>query len=245
MRLVNRILRTLSVRVTRNLQSNRFQAMEESLRILADSGFAPRTVIDAGANMGEWTLMAREIFPAATFHLIEPQSGCAHTLQSIAGKEGRVRFHPVAVTRPGIRQVSITGGGPSRNATGAWVLESADPSPGDQICAATTLDELFRDGAPEPILLKLDLEGHEMAALEGARELLRRTEVVATELSLFDVYNSRRPTFSEVLIFLRERGFELFDLASLSARPRDGRLRQADGVFVRRESPLSGDHSWD
>jgi len=139
----------------------------------------------------------------------------------------------------------MAGGGPSKQATGAWVLERGDLTPSDETCEATTLDDLFREGAPEPILLKLDLEGHEMTALQGGEELLRRTEVVLTELSLFDVNDSRRPTFSEMLIFLRSRGFELYDLASLSARPRDGRLRQADAVFVRRESPLSGDRSWD
>ena len=245
MKLANKLLRSLGVRVTRNLDTNRFQAMEAALRILAKNGFAPRTIVDAGANVGDWTLMAREIFPAGLFHMVEPQSGCAPTLQSIAATDGRIRFHGVAVTRPGISQVSMTGGGPSRKATGAWVLENASSSPADQICEATTLDELFARTADEPVLLKLDLEGHEMAALEGGEDLLRRTEVVTTELSLFDVYDSHRPIFSEVLLFLRARGFELYDFASLSARPRDGRLRQADGVFVRRESQLSSDHSWE
>ena len=245
MKLAHRILRSLGVRVTRNLDSNRFQAMAQALRILAKNGFSPGTIVDAGANVGTWTLMAREIFPSALFEMVEPQSGCAPALQSIAATDGRIRFHGVAVTRPGTRQVSMTGGGPSQSATGAWVLEQASPSPGDHICEATTLDDLFAQTAAEPVLLKLDLEGHEMAALEGAEDLLRRTEVVTTELSLFDVYGSRRPIFSDVLLFLRDRGFELYDVASLSARPRDGRLRQADGVFVRRESPLSSDRSWD
>jgi FkbM family methyltransferase len=232
--------------VTRNLESNRFQAMEEALRLISSNGFMPKTIIDAGANVGEWTLMAREIFPGALFHLVEPQSGCAPALRTIAEESDRIRFHPVAVTRPGIRRVSMAGGGPSRRATGAWVLEANDSSPpSDQTCEATTLDDLFRDGVREPVLLKLDLEGHEMAALLGGEELLRSTEVVVTELSLFDINDSRRPVFSEMLIFLLDRGFELYDLASLSARPRDGRLRQADGVFVRRESPLFGDCSWD
>jgi hypothetical protein len=37
---------------------------------------------------------------------------------------------------------------------------------------------------------------------------------------------------------------ELFDVASLTSRPRDGRLRMGDIVFVRRNTPLVRDVSW-
>lgn len=246
MNVANRLLQSLGVRITRNLEGNRFQAMEQTLRLVSNNGFAPRTIIDAGANIGEWTLMARRIFPTAVFHMVEPQSGCAPALRSIAESSEGIRFHPVAVTRPGIQRVSMAGGGSSRNSTGAWVVQPGDPSPhSEDSLEATTLDDLFRERVTEPVLLKLDLEGHELAALQGGEELLRRTEMVLTELSLFDVNNSRRPVFAEMLILLRDSGFDLFDIASLSARPRDGRLRQADGLFVRRESQLFVDRSWD
>jgi FkbM family methyltransferase len=235
----------LGIHVSRASRVNRFQAMEQALRLLADNGFAPKTIIDAGANVGEWTILAREIFPAAEIHMIEPQTGCASELQSIASTSSLIRFHQVAVTRPGVPQVSMTGGGPLRRGTGAWVLEYADPSPGEQVCEATTLDDLITTDASSPILLKLDLEGHEMAALEGAESLLHRVEVIVTEVSLFDINDSHRPLLADILGFLKARDFDLYDVASLSARARDGRLRQADVVFVRHDSSLSIDHGWE
>jgi FkbM family methyltransferase len=123
--------------------------MEQVLRLLADNNFAPRTIVDAGANVGEWTLLARDIFPSATVHMIEPQSGCASALQEIASASSQIRFHQVAVTRPGVPQVSMAGGGPLRRGTGAWVLEYADPSPTDQLCEATTLDDLITIRRPD------------------------------------------------------------------------------------------------
>jgi FkbM family methyltransferase len=239
------VLDKLGVHVSRRSRVNRFQAMEQALRLLAENSFEPKTMIDAGANVGDWTLLAREIFPDAAIHMIEPQSGCASALQSIASSSPQIRFHQVAVTRPGVPQVSMAGGGPMNRGTGAWVLEYAEPSPADQVCEATTLDDLIPPDTPAPILLKLDLEGHEMPALEGAESLLRRVEVVVTEVSLFDINDSHRPLLADILGFLKARGFDLYDIASLSARSRDGRLRQADIVFVRHESPLSIDHAWE
>jgi hypothetical protein len=124
-------------------------------------------------------------------------------------------------------------------------MEYADPSPDTQLSNATTRDELFPEVTPRPILLKLDLEGHEMTALEGADDLLGRVEVIVTEASLYDVNNSGRPLFSDMIGFLKTRDFELYDVASMSARSKDGRLRQADAVFVRNDSSLSSDLSWE
>lgn len=233
----------LGLRVTRHV--NRFQAMSETLNLVARNGFAPATIIDAGANVGDWSRLARGIFRDAMIHMIEPQSGCAQDLRALAASEDAMRFHNVAITRPGVRKVSMAGGGPMSKSTGAWVMEYTDPAPDTQLSDATTLDELFPPGTPQPILLKLDLEGHEMAALEGAENLLSVVEVVVSEVSLFDVNNSGRPLFSDLLAFLKSRNFELYDLASMSARQRDGRLRQADAVFVRTDSALSADRAWE
>jgi FkbM family methyltransferase len=248
MSLVNvasRILVSLGFRVTRSSHANRFEATEHTLRLMEQRGFAPAEIIDAGANVGAWTLMARTIFPRATIHMIEPQSGCAPNLEMLAKTHPQLRFYPTAVTRPGRRRVALAGSDGSRKGTGAWVVDEGKESPADQQCDATTVDELFGDRLRTPILLKLDLEGHELAALEGASSLLARAEVVLTEVSIFDVNDAGKPLLGDLLLFLRSRGFELYDIASLSARPRDGRLRQADAVFVRRDISLFGDRTWE
>jgi FkbM family methyltransferase len=241
----NKFFGSLGFRVTRNASPNRFEAMEHTLRLMAERGFAPAAIVDAGANVGNWTRMARTVFPGASFHMIEPQSGCAPILESIVNSLPRIGFYRTAVTRPGRRRVLMTGGGNMQRGTGAWVLAEGDETIGESESEATTLDELFADGLPLPIFLKLDLEGHELAALEGAQSLLTRVEAVLTEVSFFDIHDSGRPLFSDVLAFLRDRGFDLYDISSLSGRHRDNRLCLGDAVFVRRDSPLSRDKSWE
>jgi FkbM family methyltransferase len=234
----------LGYRVTRVRPQNRFQAMDEVLLRLRNSGFQPRVVIDAGANVGQWARLAQAVFPGAEFHLIEPQPGCATALHKLAEQRRGVFVHAVAATAPGVMSVHMVGGGDYGRSTGAWVADSAEP--GSTECPATTLDALLADRITpgDRCLCKLDLEGHELRALSGASRLLANVEVLVTEVQFFDINGVGATVFAEMLEFLRERGFELYDFAALTERRRDGRLQMGDAVFVRSGSPLATDLAW-
>lgn len=221
--------------------------MDETLLLMQTLGFNPRVVIDAGANFGSWATMARAIFPVAEIHMVEPQPACAVTLRALCDADPRFAFHPFALTSPGVDSVRMIGGGDKGGGTGAWVATPGEEAPGEVICPAKTLDDLFSSSvtrADRP-LLKLDLEGHELPALEGASALLADVEAILTEVQFFENNNNGRPVFADMLNFIRERGFELYDIACLSQRPRDMRLRMGDVVFVRADSELMKDKAWD
>ncbi len=90
------------------------------------------------------------------------------------------------------------------------------------------------------VLLKLDLEGHEVDALAGATTLLDRVEVLVTETQVYEIERNGRPVFADLIRILNERGFVLYDVAALASRPRDGRLRTGDVIFVPRGRALAG-----
>ena len=227
--------------------TNRFDGMRDALLLLRSVGYAPRVVIDCGANRGEWTRLAHGVFPESTFLLVEPQPACAAPLTALAARLPRVIVHAVAITEPGISRVRMIGGGEEGGGTGAWVGRAGEVAPGEVECPATTLDALIapRVTRSDRALLKLDIEGHEVTALTGARELLEKTEVILTELQFYPINDNGRAVFVDMLEFLRERGFELYDFACLSQRPRDKRLRMGDVLFVRRDSPLLADRAWE
>jgi len=225
---------------------NRFDAMEDALRLLHRSGFRPRIVIDCGANCGQWFDVAARVFADADFHLIEPQSYCWPALERRSESHGRTHLHRTVVTAPGRTMVGMARGGSEGN-TGAFVVSADEATPVDVESPATTLDRLLaaRVTAGDRALLKLDIEGHELPALEGASDLLERVEVVVSEVRFFDIDRHGRPQFGDVAAFLGARGFALFDFAALGSRARDLRLRIGDAIFVRRDSPLEQDVSWD
>src|ERR1051326_7704705 len=169
-------------RVSRLRPENRFDAMEQTLRLLHKAGYQPRVIIDAGANEGNWTRMAMRFFPNAHIHLIEPQPAYYRTLKLLVKSAGKLTLHPCALTRPGLLSVHMAGAG-----TGAWVLGEEESTGGTIECPASTLDDLFgRElSSNDRCLLKLDLEGHEWTALQGGVQMLRRVEVIVAEVQFF------------------------------------------------------------
>jgi FkbM family methyltransferase len=244
--LVRSALRSAGYEVTRLRPPNRFQGMRETLSLLRALRYSPKIVIDAGANYGLWTNLVRPIFPGASFHLIEPQPICAALLRREHEEKPRIVVHAVAVTEPGVTRVRLVGGGVIGGGTGARVATEAEAGPDEIECPATTLDELLADqvGRGARCLCKLDLERHELSALRGATRLLRAVEVIVSEVVFYDINGRGDGTFADMVDFLRQHNFELYDFACLGSRPRDMRLQMGDVVFVRRDSSLMADNSW-
>src|SRR4051794_15283339 len=189
--------------VVHRAPAHRFDAMAEVLRQLHRSMYRPRTVIDCGANRGQWFQLASSVFVEAEFHLIEAQQECWPALDNAATRRERTVVHRTAVSGPGVTNVRMHRGG-DQVSTGAFVMTSAEPYTADVISQATTLDAIFdgRVDRADRALLKLDIEGHEYEALSGAHRLLERVEVVLSEVRFFDVNGSGRPEFSDLLVFL-------------------------------------------
>ncbi len=242
--LANALLGRAGLVVRRARMEHRFDAMPQVLRGLAGAGFAPTVVVDVGANAGQWARLARTVFPEAHLHLVEPQRGLHDRLTQWAAQSPPATLHAVAATGPGVTSVRLAGGG-AWDSTGAWVAGAAHMGPAD-VVRACTLDELIlpRLIDADVVLLKLDVEGHELEALGGAGALLARTAVAICEVTFYDVEHHGHPLAKDLVAALDASGFDLFDLAALAGRPRDGRLRSGDAVFVARSHALAQDVGW-
>ncbi|MSU58683.1 MAG: FkbM family methyltransferase [Pedosphaera sp.] len=245
--LVKQLLLRFGIRISRSAQPNRFQAMEETLSLLKKLGFAPGRIIDGGANQAQWAGVAAGVFPDARLHLIEPQPACQPVLERFTAEHPGAELHAVALTEGGKSSVTmfdVDGSGSSGAFVGSAEVFAAGLKP--VTLPATTLDELFAEkiSAGERVLLKLDLEGHELPALRGAGRLLKQVEVFVTEAHVFAPAAWQRSVFGDIAAELQRNGFELFDIASLSGRGRDARLRIGDFVFVNKTSALLKDREW-
>ena len=89
---------------------------------------------------------------------------------------------------------------------------------------ADTLDNQLRlNGIPEIDFIKIDVQGHELPILQGAANSLERCVGLELEVEFAPLYVDQ-PLFSDVDAFVREQGFELFDLRKSYWKRRGSRL---------------------
>ena len=238
--LAKAILKQTPYRVVRDYGVNRFQGIDVCLVNLRNRGFTPDLIIDGGAHLGDFSRLAAKVFSNARCELVEPQEACLPHLRKLARARGW-GLHAVAFGADEGQTVNFSRTDAPN--TGVHVVQAAGP---DTIQAAVaTLDGLFF--SPERtlgrVLLKMDLQGYELEALRGGQKLLPDIEVILTEVSFFA--QDREPSIFELMSFLNERGFDLYDIAALWGRWRDNRACQGDFIFVRRGTELLADTSWE
>lgn len=81
-----------------------------------------------------------------------------------------------------------------------------------------------------PVVLKIDVEGAEVAVLEGASETLKRCRAVIAEAGFIHRYHDGGALFGDVVALMRDKGFIVSDLVGGGIV--DGQLQFVDIIFV-------------
>lgn len=196
------------------------------------------TVLDVGANTGQYVRALRA--DGFTGHVVsfEPQSAAFGPLEAAAAHDPRWSCHRLALSASsGTGTLRIAGNSASSSLLAMTPLHGqAAPGTetvGEEDVPLARLDEVAAvRGAPGPLMLKLDVQGHELDVLAGATSVLGRVVLVEAELSVRELYHGA-PSLRRVLDELAGHGFELAALEPGFHDPRDGTILQFDGLFRR------------
>lgn len=197
-------------------------------------------VLDVGANTGQFAQALRRAGFCGRIVSVEPLSEPFAVLAARCARDPAWTAERAAVSdAAGSLLVNV-----SANSVSSSVLpilgRSTAAAPqtgyvGSESVPALTVDELVVRHRLEPrqLLLKIDVQGYEMAVLKGAAVNLDRLAAVRAELSLVPLYEGQ-PLLPEMIDFFTRHGFELWDLEPGWVEPGTRRLLQLDGVFLRR-----------
>ena len=234
-RRARKLLRLMADRRFRTGLRQGVAATIEHAGALVGRNFA--SVVDVGANRGQFTVFAAGLYPQARIFAFEPLPEPYAVLTRLAARHPRVvafraAIGPRAATVPmhlmhpddcssllaptGQQGATF----PQTLLTGTLPVEMAPlhafVGPGD---------------LTGPALLKLDVQGFELAALEGCSALLDRFAAVYLECSFVPLY-AEQPLADEILAHLRDQGFRLAGVHNV-VHDHAGRSVQADFLCER------------
>ena len=196
------------------------------------------TVLDVGANVGQFALMVRRAGYAGRIISCEPLSGAYGQLSARAARDDRWTTVRSAVGRePGSTTINVAANSYSssvRSMTDAH-LSNAPGSEyiGTETVDVTTVRDLVKEHSvvPSRSLLKIDTQGFEDEVLAGAGDHVDEFAAIQLELSMVELYEGQS-LFEDHYAFMRDHGFRLHILEPGFAG-KDGQMLQCDGLFVR------------
>ena len=200
------------------------------------------TVLDIGANIGQFGRELRELGYCGRIVSFEPLTEAFKHLQAAARGDDAWRVVNMALgDTPGTQQIHRAANSESSSLLDMLPLhlEAAPYSryTGEQPVRVETLDAVFDDvcrGA-RSIFMKIDTQGYEAHVLRGAACSMRHIDTVQIEMSLAPLYDGQA-LFNDLYAELTGQGFVLVGMESNFGDARTGHLLQLDGIFRRQRS---------
>lgn len=200
------------------------------------------TVVDIGANRGQFALVVRSCFPTARIIAFEPLPNPAQVFGELFSGQNGVVLHQCAI-------------GPESNKSSMHVSGRDDSSSllpiadlqtklhrgtgevGRQEIQVERLGNLVSaSDLVDPALLKIDVQGFELQCLEGCRELLPYFKYLYVECGFQELYVGQAHA-SRLIQFIFDQGFDLTGICHVF-HDRHGQTVDADLLFTRREGQV-------
>ena len=196
------------------------------------------TVVDVGANRGQFTLFMAGLFPDATILAFEPLAEPYRKLIDVTSDLAHVRAFNSAIgaTRTSLPMNVAVQDDSSSLLPITDLQEQIFPNTGHdhtvEVCVAPLGDFIDDLQLTRPSLLKIDVQGYELEVLRGSKDHLDQFDVIFVEASFLELYEGQ-PLAHDVIEALQAQDFHLAAVHNL-VHARDGRAVQADFLFERR-----------
>jgi FkbM family methyltransferase len=248
---VNPVVEGLKKYSQQTLNSLGYQVRKRNKDVNFDDGYSEQArllgaqnvtvVFDVGAANGRNSIGYSQLFPRANVYSFEPFP--SHFAELLETSKTNSRIFPVNVAisdKSGTATFYCTEGRDSNSLlkpvedTGSTFDRYHKLREAVEVKTAT-IDDVCEERAISRVdVLKMDIQGAELAALKGAHRMLSTgaIDLIYSEIQFIHLYEGS-PLFHDLAMHLERFGYELFNIYNLSHNQR-GQLAWGDAIFLKK-----------
>ena len=193
--------------------------------------FEPKSVLDIGANVGQFYSEIKPIFPNAYYYLVDGSKSCEVVLETLnvdysicllSDSEKEVDFY-IRKNEPRCTGNSIYRENTSFYDDDQIIIEKRQTK---------TLSNLLNNQVFD--LIKIDVQGSEIDIINGGLDIIKEAKGILMEVSLME-YNQNSPTKEFVYKYMDNLGFKPVELIGNINHPLTYELIQQDILFLNKK----------
>lgn len=197
-----------------------------------------RTVIDIGANEGQFAEKIKKILPSARIICFEPLKEPFEKLQNKFESKSNFELYNFALGNENSRKTIYR----NEYSPSSSMLPMKDTHKKafpftekefEETIELRKLDDFLKSSEVEkPLLVKIDVQGFEIDVIRGGAEIIRNTDIIIIETSFVELYENN-PLFDDIYKSLLSFGFIYSGMFEQLNSPIDGKPLQQDSVFIK------------
>lgn len=195
------------------------------------------TIVDVGANTGQFSLVMRKNFPRAKIIAFEPLKKPYSIYKSVFFDDANIRVINSAIApHNGVAKIFVSEKDDSSSLLEISELQN-EVFPGtsavdtEEVSTGPLALFINKEEIKGRALLKLDVQGFELEVLKGSEDLLTLFDMVYCECSFYELYTGQALAPS-IITFMKDKNFVLHGFNNVQYDT-DGRTIQADFVFCK------------
>ncbi|RYD59319.1 MAG: FkbM family methyltransferase [Sphingobacteriales bacterium] len=197
-----------------------------------------KTIVDVGANEGQFAMKMRRFFPAAQIISFEPIPDIYNKLnENFAGDSG-FKAHCLGLGEKKETSsffLNDYSASSSMLKLGDHMDHFDKASSGKEITInIDRLDDVVKPAdIKRPLFVKLDVQGFEDRVINGGMEVIKQADLIMCEVSFKTLYEDQK-LFDDIYYMLKGLGFAYHGNYEQLHSPVTNEVLQADAIFVRR-----------
>ncbi len=198
-----------------------------------------KSIIDVGANTGQFATLLRSYLPEAYIYSYEPvQESFKKLLQTMEGDKRFAAFNVALGETDESAPIHRSSYSPTSSFLSMEELHTKLLGHAhdlkDEMVVVQKMDDLFFDSQKlqKEILIKIDTEGYERAVIEGGRNTLSKAKILIIENSYVLRYTDQI-LFDEMYSLVSSLGLDYAGSLSQKLHPHTGEILFEDSLFIR------------